>query len=77
MKLEVGGTPTSDLTFLQDQLQRLDPANRSLCFRGFKFEQVDARTKCVDSFLEQFGMSERFETSNTSFHDLLVIVWLP
>jgi len=39
-----------DVKFLQDQLDRLDPANRSLSFRNFPGMDLDKRTKVIEDF---------------------------
>ena len=39
-----------DLTFFRKNLQRLDPANKSLCFAGFDTENGDARKSVIENF---------------------------
>ena len=51
-KLEAEGAPTSEVSWLQSQVGRLDPANKSLCLRGFKEDDAPARTKGIESILE-------------------------
>ena len=40
-----------DVKFLQTQLDRLDPANKTITMIGFKGEDVATRTRLIDEFL--------------------------
>ena len=54
-KLEAEGAPNVEVSWLQSQVGRLDPANKSLCLRGFKEDDPRARTKRIESILESVG----------------------
>ena len=50
-KLEAGGLASSEISFLQQQVNRLDPANRSLAFTGFKSTSANGRNALIQNFL--------------------------
>ena len=50
--LEAGCLPTVQIDFLQEQLNRLDPANKSLCFAGFKSTSSNGRDAQIKAFLK-------------------------
>ena len=56
--LEAGGLNSSHVNWLQDQVNRLDPANKSLCFKGFKEEDPAKRQKKIQDFLKTSGVKE-------------------
>ena len=53
--LESGDTTADnpDLKFLQSQLDRLDPARKSLSFIGFQSTDAIARTKVIEDFFKE------------------------
>ena len=52
VELEAGGLASSRIDWLQDQLNRLDPANRSLSFSGFTSTSAAGRRANVEKFLQ-------------------------
>lgn len=54
-QLETGGLGSPQLAWLQSQLGCLDPANKSLCFKGFQETEIAKRTACIERFLESIG----------------------
>jgi len=42
---------------LQSQRGRLDPAKKSLCFKGVKEMNADKRSECIEYFLDYIGVS--------------------
>ena len=54
--LEKNGLALPDLTFLRQQVSRLDPANRSVRIRGLK-QSIDERKKHIEAILQEIGSS--------------------
>ena len=50
--LESGGLANVQIDFLQEQLKRLDPANKSLAFAGFKSSSANGRRTQIEVFLK-------------------------
>jgi hypothetical protein len=57
--LETKGLPSPQINHLQQQLQRLDPANKSLCFRGFKEGQIQCRKVLIEECLARAGVTDQ------------------
>ena len=57
-KLERDGLTIPDLSFLRQQVSKLDPANRSLRIRGFKESNISEREDRVGKFLKEEGISQ-------------------
>ena len=55
-KLEQDGLSMPDLSFIRQQISRLDPANRSLRIRGFKESELAAREKIISDFLSYISL---------------------
>ena len=53
--LESGGVPNSQITWFQDQLHRLDPANKSMCFSGFKSDDANSRIQYIEALLRHLA----------------------
>ena len=51
VELEAGGLASSRINWLQDQLNRLDPANKSLSFSGFISTSAAGRRANIETFL--------------------------
>ena len=56
-ELQSGGFAIPQSSFLRDQTNRLDPANKSLCFSGFKSTSTEARTTVIRAFLDSQGVN--------------------
>ena len=54
-ELQSGGLPNSQITWMQDQLNRFDPANKSLAFMGFKDNNAENRIQSIESYLKKMG----------------------
>ena len=54
-KLEAGGVDNAEISWMQRQVQRLDPANKSLCFTGFTDKDGTKRIAQVSEFLAKIG----------------------
>ena len=50
--LESGGLAAPQVSWLQQQVQRLDPANRSLCFKNLKQTNPATRKTVIEDLLE-------------------------
>ena len=57
--LETKGLPSPQINHLQQQLQRLDPANKSLCLRGFKEGQIQCRKVLIEECLARTGVTDQ------------------
>ena len=55
--LENQGVVHPDMSFLRQQVNRLDPAHRSVRVRGFKQTDTKERKKSIDQILHDLGMS--------------------
>ena len=53
--LETGGLASSEIAWMQQQVNRLDPANRSLAFTGLKSTSANGRVALIESFLKISG----------------------
>jgi len=60
--LEAEGAPSLEVTWLHSQVGRLDPANKSLCFKGFPDNDLRARTSRIDQILESVGAKAQILT---------------
>ena len=49
----------ADIGWMQQQIAKLDPVNRSLAFREFHSKATEARTKCAEDFLNQIGLKNQ------------------
>ena len=54
-ELQSGGLPNSQITWMQDQLNRFDSANKSLAFMGFKDNNAENRIQSIESYLKKMG----------------------
>ena len=54
--LECRGLVGLDVSWLQMQVSRLDPANKSLCLKGIATMDVDSRTKMIEECLSKIGV---------------------
>ena len=57
-KLSNGGATNAEMNRLRQQVNRLDPANRSLCFLGFKTTDLEKRVQCAKDFLKKIGLED-------------------
>ena len=55
-KLEAGGLPNSQISWMQQQVNRLDPANKSIAFKGFTEFDGPKRSAAIESFLSNIVM---------------------
>ena len=55
--LELKGFACPDLEFLRQQVDKFDPANRSLRVRGFLQKSLNDRKSCVEKLIEDLGIS--------------------
>ena len=53
--LEAGGVTKPEISWMQRQVQRLDPANKSLCFSGFSDKDGTKRMVKIEEFLAKIG----------------------
>jgi len=53
--LEAEGVDNAEISWMQRQVQRLDPANKSLCFTGFTDKDGTKRLAQVTEFLTKVG----------------------
>ena len=53
--LEQQGLPSPELSNLRQQISKLDPANKSLRFRGLTSENVSARAAKIETLLGEIG----------------------
>ena len=53
--LEAGGVPKAEISWMQRQVQRLDPANKSLCFTDFSDKDGTKRLAKIEEFLAKTG----------------------
>ena len=53
--LEAEGAPSLEVTWLHSQVGRLDPANKSLCFKDFPDDDLRVRTSRINQILESLG----------------------
>ena len=59
--LEKAGLGSSQLTWMQQQIQKLDPANKSLCFKGFKESKEEVRCSKIEEFLDSLGLKNEIK----------------
>ena len=52
---------SSQLTWMQQQIQKLDPANKSLCFKGFKESKEEVRCSKIEEFLDSLGLKNEIK----------------
>ena len=57
-KLETGGLASAQVAALQKQVERLDPANKSLSFVGWKDVSGEARVAKIQEFLNKIGSDQ-------------------
>jgi len=55
-KLEAGGVPKPETKWLQMQVNRLDPANKSLCFRDFTTTDAAKRVAAIEATLANLNV---------------------
>ena len=55
--LELKGFACPDLEFLRQQVDKFDPANKSIRVRGFVQKSLNERKSCVDKIIQDLGIS--------------------
>lgn len=53
-KLESGGVACSQLSWLKEQINKLDPCNKCLSVNGFKDENVGGRVACIEKIFKDY-----------------------
>ena len=64
-----------EVAMLREQVDRLDPANRSLRFSGFRLDSVDARVACIEAIFSKHGLARPVKIESIwkgSRHDRLL-----
>ena len=61
-ELQVGGLPSPQLAWFQEQINRNDPANRCLCFAGFKDSTVESRATSIETFMQNAGVDAKIQS---------------
>ena len=57
VKLEGGGLASTQISWMQTQLNRLDPANKSLCFNNLSENDLTKRTEAIQDILSNIGQT--------------------
>jgi len=60
--LEVGGLANPDFAWLQQQVGRMDPANRSLAFTGFVEKDLGKRRSLINSYMDHIGCEQEIRS---------------
>jgi hypothetical protein len=55
LALEQGGVNNSQMNWMHQQVGRLDPANKSLCLKGFSEKDAAKRFKIIETMLDTVG----------------------
>jgi len=61
-ELQIGGLPSPQLAWFQEQINRNDPANRCLCFAGFKDSSVEARVTSIETFMQNADVDAKVQS---------------
>ena len=56
-KLKQGGLPNKEMHWMQDQINRLDPANKCLALKGITEFDLTKRTAAIDALIRPLGVT--------------------